>query len=150
MAPLDGPFCKRKNQPTKDPTRPVLDPDLIQFVRASVRSIWALEVLLLLKRRAPAALTAEEIVAALRASPGLINRIIDQLADERLLIHDPAGGVRFECDPGMAKLCDALDRAAQDRPIALRDAIASSPNDKLKNFSDAFRLKGKDKQGDDQ
>ena len=115
-----------------------------------MRSIWALEVLLLLKRRAPAALTPDEIVAALRASHTLINRIIDELAAQHLVTRDPGGGVRFECDPGMAKLCDALALAAQDRPIALRDAIVSSPNDKLRNFSDAFRLKGKDNKGDDQ
>jgi hypothetical protein len=129
----------------------VLEPDLIHFVRTSVRSIWALEVLLLLRRRAPAGLTADEIVAALRASPGLITRIIDQLVAERLVIKDAAGAIRFECDPGLAKLCDALELAAQDRPIALRDAIHSSPNDKLRNFSDAFRLKGKekDREGDD-
>ncbi|HEV7690555.1 MAG TPA: hypothetical protein VGO52_07035 [Hyphomonadaceae bacterium] len=116
-----------------------------------MRSIWALEVLLLLRRRAPAGLTADEIVAALRASPGLITRIIDQLVAERLVIKDAAGAIRFECDPGLAKLCDALELAAQDRPIALRDAIHSSPNDKLRNFSDAFRLKGKekDREGDD-
>lgn len=117
-----------------------------------MRSIWALEVLLLLRRRAPAGLTPDEIVAALRASPGLITRIIEQLVAEHLVIRDAAGAIRFECDPTLAKLCDALELAAQDRPIALRDAIASAPNDKLRNFSDAFRLKGKhkDKEGDDQ
>jgi hypothetical protein len=132
----------------------VLEPDLIHFVRTSVRSIWALEVLLLLRRKAPTALTPGEIVADLRASPGLITRIIEQLVAEHLVVRDAAGAIRFECDPGLAKLCEALELAAQDRPIALRDAIHSSPNDKLRNFSDAFRLKGKDKdkdkQGDDQ
>jgi hypothetical protein len=121
-----------------------------------VRSIWALEVLLLLRRRAPAALTPDEIVAALRASLGLITRIIDQLVAASLIVRNASGGVRFECDPAIAKLCDALDQAAHDRPIALRDAIASSPDDKLRNFSDAFRLtskdkpEGKDEKGDDQ
>lgn len=147
FALADGPLLQRKNKFT----RPLLDSDLIHFVRTHVRSIWALEVLLLLRSKAPAALTQEEIVSALRASPGLISRIVDQLAAANLIV-DESGACRFECDPALAKLCEALEAAAQDRPIALRDAIASSPNHKLRNFSEAFRLKGKDKDrdGDDQ
>jgi hypothetical protein len=127
----------------------VLEPDLLLFVRTSVRSIWALEVLLLLRRKAPGGLTPDEIVSSLRASPMLIARIIDQLEAEGLVGRDEGDVIRFECRaPELTQLCDALDQASQDRPIALRDAIASSPNDKLRNFSDAFRLKGRDKPGD--
>ena len=131
----------------------MLDPDLLHFVRTAVRSIWALEVLLLLRRKAPVALTADEIVLALRASPTLVGRILDQLVDQGLVQRHASGAFRFECaSPDLAKLCEALDLAAQDRPIALRDAIASSPNEKLRNFSDAFRLNpGKGpKDGEDQ
>lgn len=124
----------------------MLDPGLLHFVRTSVRSFGALEVLLLLRRRAPQGLTADEIVSALRSSPTLIGRLLVQLEGEGLVASDPAGAVRFECrTPELATLCEALALASQDRPVALRDAIASSPNDKLRNFSDAFRLKGKDK-----
>lgn len=90
----------------------------------------------------------DEIVATLRASPGLIDRVLSQLATANLIVRESSGVVRFDCDPGLAKLCEALETAAQDRPIALRGAIASSPNHKLRNFSDAFRLKGKDKDGE--
>jgi predicted transcriptional regulator len=123
----------------------VLDPNLLAFVRNSIRSIWALEVLLLLRRKAPEALALDSIVTALRASHKLISRCLEQLGQAGLVSTE--GGVsRFApATPVLAALCDALEKASHERPIALRDAIASSPNDKLRNFSDAFRFKSPDK-----
>jgi hypothetical protein len=128
----------------------VLEPDLIAFVRNSVQSIWSIELLLLLRRKAPEGLSVDEIVAALRSSHRLISRCLEQLAYVGLVSVDGAGIARFApATPELAALCEALDKASQERPIALRDAIASSPNDKLRNFSDAFRLKGPDKGKDE-
>jgi len=129
----------------------VLDLHLVAFIRNSVQSIWSLEVLLLLRRRAPQGLRQDEIVAALRSSPRLISRCLQQLAEARLLYLDQeTGAARFApATPDLARLCDALETASQDRPIALRDAIIHSPNDKLRNFSDAFRLKGPDPKSSD-
>jgi hypothetical protein len=124
----------------------VLDPNLLAFVRNSVQSIWSLELLLLLRRKAPEGLNVDEIVAALRSSHRLISRCLEQLGDAGLVSRDEAGIARFApANRELAVLCDALEKASQERPVALRDAIASSPNDKLRNFSDAFRLKGPEK-----
>jgi hypothetical protein len=128
------------------PERPVLEPELIAFIRNSVQSIWSLEVLLLLRRRTAEALKPAEIVAALRSSPGLISKCLHQLVQAGLVsLDDEAGTARFSpATPDLARLCEALEIASHDRPIAVRDAITWSPNDKLRNFSDAFRLKGPD------
>ena len=124
----------------------MLEPDLLAFIRTSIPSIWALELLLLLRRSAPAALTRDELVQRLRATPTLIDRLVDQLAAGGVVARDPAGAIRFECSTlELRNVCDLLDAAAMDRPIALRDAISASPNDKLRNFADAFRFKGPDK-----
>jgi hypothetical protein len=124
----------------------VLDPQLIAFVRQSLRSLWALEVLLLVRRRAPNAASHDDIVRELRATPFLIRRIVDQLAEERLIVVEGDKAVRFApSSPEQIALCDLLEVASRDRPIALRDAIVSLPSDKLQNFADAFRLKDKDR-----
>jgi hypothetical protein len=123
----------------------VLDPQLIHFVRTSLRSIWALEVLLFVRGRAPNAISCEEIVRELRATPYLVKRIVDQLASEQLVALE-GSEVRFQASsPDQEKLCELLEAASRDRPIGLRDAIVGSPDTKLKNFSDAFRITGKDK-----
>lgn len=123
----------------------MLDPQLLAFVRSSIPSIWALELLLLLRRAAPGYLTREELVQHLRATPMLIDRLLAQLTAAGLLKVNETGAVRFECSsPQLDTICEALALAADERPIALRDAIISMPRDKLRDFSDAFRFKGKD------
>jgi hypothetical protein len=123
----------------------VLDPNLLSFVRASIPSIWALELLLLMRRAAPGRLTREEIVQHLRATPTLIDRLIERFKESGLVVEDEHGA-RFECtDPAISSMCEALALAAEERPIALRDAIISAPNEKLRDLADAFRFKNSDK-----
>ena len=124
----------------------MLDPDLLAFVRSSIPSIWALELLLLIRRAAPGYLTRDELVQHLRATPTLIDRLLERLEAARLVSRNDTGAVRFECgSPELENLCEALATAADERPIALRDAIISMPNEKLRDFSEAFRFKDKDK-----
>ena len=128
----------------------MLEPELLAFVRTSIPSIWALELLLLLRRAAPGSLTRDELVQHLRATPMLIDRLLAQFEAGRLIAKTETGAVRFECaTPELESLCEALATAAEQRPIALRDAIISMPSEKLRDFSDAFRFKDKDKGGKD-
>ncbi len=128
----------------------MLENELLAFIRHSIRSIWALEVLLLL-RRSPSGLTAEAIVANLRSSPMLIARCLHQLSDAGLVSVGDDGLARYSCATlELARLCDSLAAAAQETPIALRDAIVSAPNDRLRNLADAFRFKTPDKKDKDE
>jgi hypothetical protein len=128
----------------------VLEPTLLAFVRTSIPSIWALEFLLLLRRAAPGYLTREELVQHLRATPTLIDRLATRLLAAGLVTVNAAGAYRFECATAENEaLCEALALAADERPIALRDTIIASPNEKLRDLADAFRFKqsGKDTKG---
>lgn len=123
----------------------MLDPQLLAFVKGSITSIWALELVLLMRRAAPGPLTRDELVQHLRATPTLIDRLLDQLTAAHLVEKDENGAFRFHCaTPELEALCDSLALAAEERPIALRDAIISMPREKLRDFSDAFKFKGKD------
>lgn len=120
----------------------MLEPSLLAFIRSSIPSIWALELLLLLRRAAPGYLHRDELVHHLRATPTLIDRLLDRLMLAGLVGRNGDGAFRFECaTPDTEQLCEALSLAADERPIALRDAIIASPNDKLRDLADAFRFK---------
>lgn len=124
----------------------MLEPSLLAFIRSSIPSIWALELLLLLRRAAPGYLTREEMVQHLRATPNLIDRLVQQFTALGLVERNADGAFRFECRTSEnEKLCEALAVAADERPIALRDAIIAAPNDKLRDLADAFRFKDSDK-----
>lgn len=126
----------------------MLEPQLLAFVRTSIPSIWALELLLLLRRAAPGYLTREELVQHLRATPTLIDRLLLRLESAGLVTSNADGAYRFECSTSEVEgLCDKLAVAADERPIALRDAIIAAPNDKLRDLADAFRFFGKGPKG---
>lgn len=100
----------------------------------------------MLRRYAPRAVAQEEIVRELRATPFLVRRIVDQLLAESLVVVEGQDAVRFQpSSTEQERLCEMLDTASRERPIALRDAITSSPDSKLRNFADAFRFKDKDR-----
>ena len=106
-------------------------------------SIWALELLLLLRRAAPTYVSREDLVQLLRATPTLIDKLLSRFLADGLIAENEAGAVRFECaSPELESLSESLASAAENRPIALRDAIISMPSEKLRDFSDAFRFKG--------
>lgn len=123
----------------------MLEPQLLAFVRSSIPSIWALELLLLLRRAAPGRLTREEMVQHLRATPNLIDRLLSRFASLGL-VNEENGAFRFECALSETEqLCEALAVAADERPIALRDAIISAPNEKLRDLADAFKFQNANK-----
>lgn len=125
----------------------MLDPQLVTFVRRSLRSIWALELLLYLRRAAPRSVSVQDIVRDLRATSYLVRRIAGQLMNEGLVTLDTEERVRFQpSTPDLERLCEMTDTASRDRPIALRDAIVAAPNDKLRTLADAFRFGHKDKE----
>jgi hypothetical protein len=123
----------------------MLDEDLLSFVRASVRSTWALELLLLLRKQAPRTFGVDELVLALRATPALVSTCLEQLQAAGLAVREESGRSRYApAAPALDQLTAQLEQAYAERPFAVINAIAASPNDRLKNFSDAFRFPKKD------
>lgn len=123
----------------------MLEADLLGFVKGSIRSTWALELLLLLRKAAPKRYSAQSLVLELRATEMLIAGCLEQLQTAGLIVCDDNGECRYEpASPALAEICDALAEAYEQRPVAIISAIAASPNERLQIFADAFRFKRKD------
>jgi hypothetical protein len=123
----------------------VLDDNLLSFIRGSIRSTWALELLLLLRKQAPRVYAPEELVLELRATPLLINGCVEQLQKAGLIACDQGGICRYApASPAIDQLCAQLAQVFEERPVAVINAIVASPNDRLKTFADAFRFTKKD------
>jgi DNA-binding IclR family transcriptional regulator len=122
----------------------MLDEELLDFLRASIRSTWALELLLLLRKQVRGA-AADELVRTLRGTPALVSTCLDQLSAAGLVAREETGVWRYApVSDALAALVTKLDAAYAERPVAVVNAIVASPNDRLKNFSDAFRFPKKD------
>lgn len=118
---------------------------VLRLIHSSIKSAWALELLLLMRRHAARSWSIDALTAELRSSPSLVASILIGFAKADLVREQPDGSYRYA--PGTADLDDTvrqLDAVNAERPLAVIKAIISAPNDKLTSFVDAFKLR-KDK-----
>jgi hypothetical protein len=116
--------------------------DILDFARNAVGSVWALELLLLLRRTAPEAWTADVLVTEMRASSAIVDASLARLEAAGLLRNDGGLFTFAPSSPPLANLCDALADQYQKSPVLLINAIAKPKIAGLRALADAFRLKG--------
>lgn len=114
--------------------------DLFRFIGSSFRSVWSLELLLLLKGD-NRAWSRDELIAALRASELVVNKALEELLAAGLIsiegdqaIYQPASG-------DVRNAIDEVQKLYAARPDAVRRAIVSSASSGATAFADAFRLR---------
>ena len=116
------------------------DDELLSFVGASFRSVWALELILLLRSERRAWPRAE-LVAALRASELVVNNALEALVAAGMASVDQHGATYL---PGNAHIRDFLAapaRRSPDRPNAVRRTIVAASASSATAFADAFKLR---------
>lgn len=122
-----------------------IDPDLIVFVQNSVRSLWALEILLLLHRFKDRTWHEGEINREMRATPQLVESCLYQLERVGVAADDGARCWRYACaNATVDQLVNRLAAAHRERPVAVMNALFSSSDERLRNLADAFRFKTRD------
>jgi len=112
------------------------------FVREHVRSVWALELLLRLRRDPQRAWPAPELVRELRASQALVRDNLAHFERTGLVVRDAAQAARYApASCVLDQLCSQLEAAYRERPVATVNLIAA-PEAKLQALADAFRFRG--------
>jgi hypothetical protein len=118
------------------------DPDLAAFVREHVRSVWAVELLLVLKRDPERTWPPAELVRELRASTSLVNDNLQRFERSGLAIRDAGDVWRYApASPLLAQLVDELEAAYRERPVSVINLIAAPP-DPVQGLADAFKFRG--------
>lgn len=115
------------------------DPEIAEFIRAYVPSIWTLELLLVLQRDPGRVWTPDALLKELRASATLVSDNLTLLERHGLALRD-TGGWRF--GPGnspLALLVTRLGKLYGERPMHVMSMILRS--DALRSLADAFRIK---------
>lgn len=117
-------------------------PEVKAFIASCVRSVWALELLLLLRRDAQRAWTVETLTAELRSSAFVVAEVLATFRQAGLIAEDPAGTFRYA--PAASHLDRAVEQIASayaSKPLAVSKEILAAGNDKIRTFADAFRLR---------
>lgn len=118
----------------------------LQLIRSSIKSAWALELLLFMKRQSARAWTVNELTAELRSSPSLVAGIVLNLAKDGLIGEIQDGLYQYApATPELDEAVRQLEAINAERPLAVIKEIISAPNDKLTSFVEAFKLR-KDKE----
>jgi hypothetical protein len=119
-----------------------MDPELLQFVRAAIKSVWALELLLLLRRDTGAGTwSVERLTRETRSSRLVVAEALRPFKAAGLVAEVAEGTYRYGAPYALDRLIGMLENEYAMRPSIVIKAILSAPNDKIRTFSDAFRLR---------
>jgi len=120
----------------------VLSPDVERFIRDFIKSVWHLELLLLLRRDPARQWGAESLVRELRSSMLIVADALKELDRAALLAHDENGNVQYRpATPQLDELVRRIELDYANSPILVTHTIWSAPSLKIQTFADAFRLK---------
>ena len=114
--------------------------DLLRFIASSFRSVWALELLLVLKRDRRV-WSGEDLVATMRASELVVSKALDALVAAGLASVEGEGAEYMPINNDVAACVDQLEALYAVRPDAVRRAIVSAATSGATAFADAFRLR---------
>jgi hypothetical protein len=122
-----------------------LPEDLTRFIRMSVPSIDALEMLLFVVRRRGVPCAAADVAAALHGSVSVpaVAHYLDELAVQHVLTGTRDAGYTYGGAPGdMTRVIDQLVKAYNERPVTLiRTVYDAADNSSIKRFAEAFRIR---------
>jgi predicted transcriptional regulator len=114
---------------------------ILEFAGASFRSVWALELLLMLRRTRERSWTAGEIIKELRSSRVVVIEALNNLMVAGLVIQQDDGDYRYGAIGNTEVLVGELEALYAVKQTAVIHRIVNSPNTKLQILSDAFRIK---------
>jgi hypothetical protein len=113
--------------------------EIAQFIRAYIPSVWALELLLLLRADAARRWSAAELLKELRASTSLVDENLTRFCAQGLALNDEHGWHFAPASHHLETLAAQLAELYRERPIYTIGLIARP--DPLQSLANAFRIK---------
>ena len=117
------------------------DGETERFIRSVFGSIWALELLLILRAPPRRDWARAELIQALRASEQVLTRSCADLSAAGLV---EAEGDRVRYAPSSPELDEQAAHTAalyEARPTRVRRIIVGGPQDSIERFADAFKFR---------
>lgn len=120
------------------PDRPETD----AFIRSTFRSVWSLELLLLLRSEPDKRWAQENLVARMRGSDSVVHNGLATLVAAGLVVQEDDGAASYApVSPDLEAMVDRVQDLYARRPDAVRRVIVMGAHDQLNAFADSFRLR---------
>jgi len=124
----------------------VFSDDATAFIRAAIRSVWALEALRCLRVQKSRTWSARALTQELRASELVIREVLTAFQAVGLLETEADEAVRYAPDsPELDAVAGEIVVEYERRPIAVMKEIYAVETSKIQDFANAFRLKKREK-----
>ncbi|WP_372394806.1 hypothetical protein ABMY26_02015 [Azospirillum sp. HJ39] len=122
-----------------------LSDDALTLLRGSIRSVWALELLLLLRRHSDRDWSNADLVRELRGSEVVVQEALAGFRGAGLLVAQPDGSHRYQpAAPMLDQWVEEIEQAYAIRPSAIIREIFAAPGNKVQIFADSFRFRHND------
>jgi DNA-binding GntR family transcriptional regulator len=120
----------------------VSEDDIIGFIRAHIGSVYTLELLLLTRRSPGKTWQVNELVRELRSSNTAVAEALNRLVQAGLVTEKSPGHYGFApISPEHEQVAAEIEKAYVRMPLSVVKAIVAQPDEKLRLFSNAFKLK---------
>lgn len=116
--------------------------EVLAFVHTYIRSLWTLEVFLLLHKRPDVIWNEREIVVELRASNAAVREGLIYLTSAGIVRRTSNGEYGYLAGTSPTHgVADELAKLYEERPLAVLKTIAAAPDERVRIFADAFVIK---------
>lgn len=122
---------------------PGFDEDVARFVLSDLKTVWTLELLLLVRGAPERAWTEPGLTGELRANQSMVEEILKRLAAVGLIARQPDGWLYQPASPELDDLCARTQQAYRQKPFAMISLIGRGET-ALHDLADAFRFKDKE------
>ena len=119
----------------------MLRDDVLEFIRSLIKTVWSLELLLLMRRTAQCTWTSDELIKELRSSRNIVSDTVTVFVQAGILREEEAGFRYAPAAPELDQLIEELAREYAERPTSVINTIVDAQSGKLQAFANAFRLK---------
>lgn len=119
-----------------------LGDELISFIDAAIPSVWALDLMILMRGEPGRAWSSDALITALRASDQIVTEGLRSLERAGVVVREGADW-RYAPPAAIDGLCAAIEATYRDRPVSVVNAIIRRRAGSLATFANAFRLGGK-------
>jgi len=106
-----------------------MDRDLKEFIRGAIESVWALEVLLLLRRNPDLGWTEKALARELRSHDDLIRQVLAGFLVSGLAARHGDEHAYQPRSAALDELSGRLEQAYRERPVAVINVIAGKAGD---------------------
>jgi hypothetical protein len=120
----------------------IAEDEVLRFAAGLFKSVWALELLLTLRRGRDRSWLADELIKELRSSQVVVVEALNNLVVTGLVVEEGGGRFRYHAgNAGVDEMVGELEALYAMKPTVVMREIVTTPNLKLKILSDAFRIK---------